>query len=90
MSNKVCVPNKTEDSNLSVSEKKNESKTLTKHISCESKCKFDGRKVIQTKSAIIINVDPGVKTYLWKDYIWNPATCSCKLLTIQWLNVIKL
>ena len=44
--------------------KKNESKTLTKHISCESKCKFDGRKVIQIKSAIIINVDPGVKTYL--------------------------
>ena len=41
--NKVCVPNKTEDSNLSVF-KKNESKTLTKHISCESKCKFDGRK----------------------------------------------
>ena len=23
---------------------KNESKTLTKHISCECKCKFDGRK----------------------------------------------
>ena len=22
----------------------NESKTLTKHISCECKCKFDGRK----------------------------------------------
>ena len=24
--------------------RKNESKTLTKHISCKCKCKFDGRK----------------------------------------------
>ena len=24
--------------------RKNESKTLTKYISCDSKCKFDGRK----------------------------------------------
>ena len=47
LSNKVCVPNKTEDSNLSVFNMItgiNESKTLTKHISWECKCKFDGRK----------------------------------------------
>ena len=47
LSNKVCVPNKTEDLNLSVFNMItgiNESKTLTKHISCECKCKFDGRK----------------------------------------------
>ena len=46
LSNKVCVPNKTEDLNLSVFNMItgiNESKTLTKHISCECKCKFDGR-----------------------------------------------
>ena len=45
--NKVCVPNKTEDLNLSVFNMIkgiNESKTLTKHISCECKCEFDGRK----------------------------------------------
>ena len=44
---KVCVPNKTEDLNLSVFNiitGINESKTLTKNISCECKCKFDGRK----------------------------------------------
>ena len=44
---KVYVPNKTEDLNLSVFNmitKINESKTLTKHISCECECKFDGRK----------------------------------------------
>ena len=47
LSNKVCVPNKTEDVNLSVSNmisEINESKTLTKHISCKCKCKFDDRK----------------------------------------------
>ena len=47
LSNKVCVPNKTEDLNLSVFNmitRINESKTLTKHISCECKYKFDGRK----------------------------------------------
>ena len=36
--NKVCIPNKTEDLNLSVFNMItgiNESKTLTKHISCE-------------------------------------------------------
>ena len=46
LSNKVCVPNKTEDLNLSVLNMItgiNESKTLSKHISCECKCKFDVR-----------------------------------------------
>ena len=46
LSNKVCVPNKTEDLNLSMFNMItaiNESKTLTKHISCECKCRFDGR-----------------------------------------------
>ena len=47
LSNKVYVPNKTEDLNLSMFNMItviNESKTLTRHISCECKCKFDGRK----------------------------------------------
>ena len=47
LSNKVCVPNKIEDLNLSVFNLItgiNESKILTKPLSCESKCKFDGRK----------------------------------------------
>ena len=42
--NKVCVQNKTKDLNISVFNKITgikESKTLTKHISCECKCKFD-------------------------------------------------
>ena len=47
LSNKVCVPNKTEDLNLSVFSMITgikESKTLTKHISCECKYKIDSRK----------------------------------------------
>ena len=46
-SNKIYVPNKTEDINLSMFNMItgiNESKELTKHISCKCKCKFDGRK----------------------------------------------
>ena len=47
ISNRVYVPNKTEDLNLHVFNMitgMNESKTLTKHISCKCECKFDGRK----------------------------------------------
>ena len=47
LSNKVSVPNKTEDLNLSMLNmitRINESKTLTKHISCKCKFRLDGRK----------------------------------------------
>ena len=47
LSNKICIPNKIEDLNLTVFNMItgiNESKTLTKHISYECKCRFDGIK----------------------------------------------
>ena len=47
LSNKVCVPIKTENLNLSVFNMItgiNESKSSTKHIAYECKCRFDGRK----------------------------------------------
>ena len=47
LSNRICVTNNIEDVNLSVFHmirRINESKTLTKQISCKYKCKFDGRK----------------------------------------------
>ena len=45
--NKVCVPNKTKDLNLSlfnIITEINELKTLTNHISCKCKYKFEDRK----------------------------------------------
>ena len=42
----------------------NESKTLTKDISCEYKCKFDGKNVIQINDETTTNVDRGVKKFV--------------------------
>ena len=50
LSNKVYVPNKTKDLNLIIFNMitgTNESKTLTKHMSCKCKCNFDGRSCSQ-------------------------------------------
>ena len=47
LSIRICAPNKTEDLNLNVFNIITityELKTLTKHISCNCKCKFDVRK----------------------------------------------
>ena len=47
LSNKVSVPNKTQDLNLSVLNMIagiNESKILTKHISCKCKYRFDEKE----------------------------------------------
>ena len=43
----------------------NELKTLTKHISCECKCRFDGKNVIQINGGTTINVDVGVKNFTY-------------------------
>ena len=58
----------------------NESKTLTKHISCKCKCKFDGRKCNsnQKRSNDNYRCEFKKRNICEKDYIWNPATCSCK------------
>ena len=42
----------------------NESKTLTKHISCECKCIFD-ENVSQINGGITINVDVSVKKFMY-------------------------
>ena len=79
LSNQLCITNKTEDLNLSVfsmitgiNESKIltkhiscESKTLTKHISCECKCRFDGKNVIQVNGGITINIDVSIKTFMY-------------------------
>ena len=65
-SNKVFVPSRTEDLNLSVLFNiitgMNELKSLTRHISCECKYKFDGRKCNA-------------------DHCWNNDKCRCECKT---------
>ena len=59
LSNKACVPNKKENLNLSVFNMItgiNELKTLTKQISCECECRFDGKNIIEINGGITINV----------------------------------
>ena len=43
----------------------NESKTLTKHISCKCKCKFDERKCNSINGGIMINVDVSAKYIMY-------------------------
>ena len=43
LSPKICVPNETKDINMKAFHmitNKNEAKTMTKHFSCDFKCKF--------------------------------------------------
>ena len=83
LSNKVCVPNKTEELNLSmfnIITGTNESKTLATHISCECKCKFDGRKCNsdQWRNNDKCQCECKKHHVCEKDYAWNPATCNCE------------
>ena len=54
----------------------NESKTLTKHISCKCKYNFDGIKR-NDKCGCKCKI-PKEHNSCTKDYIWNPATCRSK------------
>ena len=81
--NKVCVPNEIEDLNLSVLNTitgTSESNTLTKHISCKCKCKFDERKCssYQWWNSDKCRCEYKKRHECKKDNVWNPATCSCE------------
>ena len=83
LSNKVCIPNKTEDLNLSVFIMVtgiNESKSLTKHISCKCKCKFDGAKCKSNQWWNNNKCRCECKKHhiCEKDYVWNPAAFDCE------------
>ena len=54
-------------------------KRLTKHLSCECKCKFDGRKCNSNQKWNNDKYRCECKKHhtCEKDYIWSPATCSC-------------
>ena len=68
LSNKVYIPNKTEDINLSLFNMItgiSESKTLKKHISCECRCKLEGTKSNSNQWWITINVNVSVKIFMY-------------------------
>ena len=79
LSNKVCIPNKTGKLNLTVFNMItaiNESKTLTKRLSCELNVGLMEKNVIQINGGITINVDVSVKKIMHvKKIVWNCATC---------------
>ena len=81
LSNNLCVPNKIENIILSVFNMItgiNESKILTKYVSCKCKCKFDGRKRNSNQKRNNDKFQAECKKYhiCEKDYIWNPTTWS--------------
>ena len=82
LSNKVCIPNKTEDLNLSVFNMIiaiNESKNL-KGISCKCKRELNGTKCNSTQWWNNDKCWYQCKKHhiCEKDYVWNPATCNCE------------
>ena len=58
----------------------NESKTLTKHMSCECKCKLDGTKCNSNQqwNNDICQCQCKKHHISEKDYVRNPATCNCE------------
>ena len=79
----MYVPNKTEDLNPSMLNMITviyELKTLTRHISCKFKCKFDGKKCNSNQWCYTSKYWCECKRrhVCEKDYIWNPATWSCE------------
>ena len=49
----------------------NESKILIKHLSCESKCRFDEKNIIQINGGIMKNVDVSVKNMYVKKIMFG-------------------
>ena len=81
---KVFVPNKTEDLNLSIFNMiTGINNSNSKHLSCECKCIFEGKKCYlnqkwNNNKCRCICKNPKKDCVCEKHYIWNPATCSCK------------
>ena len=83
ISNKVSVPNKTEDLNLNMFNMItgiNGLKKLTKHISCKCKRKFDGRNrnSDQWWNNDKCRCECKKRHVCEKGYVWNAATCNCE------------
>ena len=58
----------------------NESKTISRRISCQCKCEFDGKECISNHWWNNDKCWFECKNHqvCEKDYIWNHSTCSCE------------
>ena len=67
----------------------NGSKTLTKHISCECKCNFDGARCNSNQwwNNDKYRRECSKHHLCEKDYVWNPATCNCN--NVKYLAIIR-
>ena len=64
LSPKICFPKEAKDINVkafNMIPNKSETKSMTKYISCDCKCKFNTTTWIQTKNVIIKHVNVNVK-----------------------------
>ena len=83
LSPKICVPKETKDINVKAFNtitNKNESKTVTKHISCNCKCKIKSTKCNSNQNWNNKTCQCECIHYhkCKKDYSWNPSICNCE------------
>ena len=59
---------------------KNEAQTMTKHISCDCKCKFNSTTCNSNQKWNNETCQCKCKNYrkYKKDYSWNPSICTCE------------
>ena len=86
LSSRICVSNKAEDVNLNVFNvitRINESKTLTKYISSDFKCKFDGRKSNLNQkwnnSKCQCECNKPIKHGCKRDCVWKFSAFDCEI-----------
>ena len=63
---------------------KNEAITMTKHISCDCKCKFNSTTYNskQTLNNKTCQFECKIYRSCKKDYNWNRGTCICEIVNI--------
>ena len=77
-----CVPKETKTIYVKAFDmitNKNEAKAMTKHISCDCKCKFNSKTCNTKQKWSDKTCKCECKNYkCGKDYNWNPSTCVCE------------
>ena len=87
LSPKTCVSKKTKDINVKVFNlitNKKEAKTMTNHISCDCKCKFNSTTCKSNKKCNNKTCQYECKYYhtCKKDYSWNPSHVFVRMINI--------